>query len=207
MIERWHRTLKAAICCKDTTNWSDNLPLILLGLRTAYKSDINASPAELVYGDTLCIPAQFFAEQPYRPTEDYTEYRRRLNEALAQIQPTATAWHTEKPTFVHSSLTTCTHVFVRNDTVRPALTPPYQGPFQVLTRTPKFFQVSVNGKATSISIDRLKPAYSAGPEAPPTPPPPPTSPSLPTPPPPPTATPPPAAATPSAKLHPAPLPG
>jgi len=53
MIERVHRTLEAAITCKDSTHWSEELPLILLGLRTTLKEDLKASPAELVYGQTL----------------------------------------------------------------------------------------------------------------------------------------------------------
>lgn len=48
MIERVHRTLEAAITCKYSTHWSEELPLILLGLRTTLKEDLKASPAELV---------------------------------------------------------------------------------------------------------------------------------------------------------------
>ncbi|KAH8266535.1 hypothetical protein KR026_004912, partial [Drosophila bipectinata] len=60
MIERWHRTLKAALKCVDPINWSSSLHLILLGLRTTIKSDIGLSPAEMVYGITLRVPGGFF---------------------------------------------------------------------------------------------------------------------------------------------------
>ncbi|XP_041786236.1 uncharacterized protein K02A2.6-like [Anopheles merus] len=160
LIERWHRTLKAAICTKNTAHWTDHLPIILLGLRTAYKDDIKASPAELVYGSTLKIPAEFFNSSPMTSLPDTTEFTKLLKYAMNTIRPTQTAWHDKATPFVHSDLRTCSHVFVRNDTVRPALTPPYQGPYKVLRRSDKSFEVLINERATNISIDRLKPCYS-----------------------------------------------
>ena len=38
----------------------DTLPLILLGIHTAIKEDINSTTAEMVYGTTLRLTAQFF---------------------------------------------------------------------------------------------------------------------------------------------------
>nr|XP_049467041.1 uncharacterized protein LOC125908367 [Anopheles coluzzii] len=135
LIERWHRTLKAAICTKNTAHWTDHLPIILLGLRTAYKDDIKASPAELVNGSTLKIPAEFFNSSPMTSLPDTTDFTKSLKYAMNTIRPTQTAWHDKATPFVHSDLRTCSHVFVRNDTVRPALTPPYQGPYKVLRRS------------------------------------------------------------------------
>jgi len=45
IIERWHRTVKAAIMYI--------LPLILLWLHSAFKPDIQTTSAQLVYGATL----------------------------------------------------------------------------------------------------------------------------------------------------------
>ncbi|GBN46159.1 hypothetical protein AVEN_200213-1 [Araneus ventricosus] len=47
-IERWHRTLKAAIMCHTSVHWVSALPAILLGLRTVFKEDLQCSPAEMV---------------------------------------------------------------------------------------------------------------------------------------------------------------
>jgi len=76
MIERVHRTLEAAITCKDSTHWSEELPLILLGLRTTLKEDLKASPAELFYGQTLRLPGQFFEETKHLP--DTTDFIKQL---------------------------------------------------------------------------------------------------------------------------------
>nr|VZI26724.1 unnamed protein product [Spirometra erinaceieuropaei] len=57
MLERFHRQLKTAMrAVEDPGNWSDNLPLALLGIRAALKSDLECSAAELVFGPTLRLP-------------------------------------------------------------------------------------------------------------------------------------------------------
>jgi len=60
LIERWHRSLKAAIICQANAKWVDALPIVLIGLRTCYKEDIHVSIAKLLYGKTLRIPREFF---------------------------------------------------------------------------------------------------------------------------------------------------
>lgn len=48
IVERLHRQLKAAIMCHDSTQWTEVLPLVLLGIRSSWKDDIQSSSAELV---------------------------------------------------------------------------------------------------------------------------------------------------------------
>ncbi|GFS45192.1 hypothetical protein NPIL_415251 [Nephila pilipes] len=56
-------------------------------------------------------------------------------------------------------LKTCTHGFVRRDSVRRLLQPTYHEQFLVLERSDKLFKVNVNGKPSNISIDRVKPSF------------------------------------------------
>jgi len=66
LVERFHRQLKSALkCLTDTTHWIKALPLILLGIRTTLKQDLKCTPAELVYGTTLCLPSEFFLSDPF----------------------------------------------------------------------------------------------------------------------------------------------
>ena len=62
MVERMHRQLKAAIRARlvDST-WQDCLPLVLLGLRSAWKSGPDAFPSEMLYGTMLRLPGEFVA--------------------------------------------------------------------------------------------------------------------------------------------------
>ena len=56
-------------------------------------------------------------------------------------------------------LATCTHVFIRQDSVRTPLQQPYTGPFKVLKRTNKHFTIDLKHCHNTVSVDRLKPAY------------------------------------------------
>lgn len=157
IIERWHRTFKAAILCHNPARWVHHLPTILLGLRVAFKPDLKASPAELVYGSTLSIPGEFFQEiKISSSTSDFISDFRAL---MQKIKPTDTAHHSTPRTFVSKNLQSSTHVFVRNDSIRPTLTHPYDGPYPVLKRFDKFFTILIRGRQSNINIDRLKPAF------------------------------------------------
>ena len=59
---------------------------------------------------------------------------------------------------VPTNLPTCTHVFVRHDALRKPLQPPYDGPYKVLCHQAKQYTLDINGKRSTISLDRLKPA-------------------------------------------------
>ena len=56
------------------------------------------------------------------------------------------------------ALLDATHVFLRIDAVRRPLVAPYEGPFPVLSRSPKTFVILRREKHFTVSVDRLKPA-------------------------------------------------
>ncbi|CAB0010179.1 unnamed protein product, partial [Nesidiocoris tenuis] len=58
LIERQHRTIKAALMARSSQpeNWMEELPAVLLGLRNSFREELGASPAELVYGTALRLP-------------------------------------------------------------------------------------------------------------------------------------------------------
>ena len=72
-------------------HWADELPWILLGLRTVPKEDLHASVAELAYGTTLTVPREFIV-----PSDDVTataEFLKNLREEVAAIRPTPVSRH------------------------------------------------------------------------------------------------------------------
>ena len=133
VTERFHRQLKTSLKAKLTSNtWADSLPMVLLGLRSAYKDDFQACTAELVYGTTLCLPGQFFdvsARSSVNPTSDLVC---KLKQTMQKLQTTPTKLHT-RTTYVSKKLDTCTHDFVRQDHVQKPLDMPYKGPYRVYT--------------------------------------------------------------------------
>ena len=49
-----------------------------------------------------------------------------------------------------------TYVYVRNDSHRHPLQPTYQGPFKVIIKKPKYFELDLRRGIDKISIDYLK---------------------------------------------------
>ncbi|XP_011874422.1 PREDICTED: uncharacterized protein LOC105565658 [Vollenhovia emeryi] len=123
MVERWHRTFKAAIMCHNAPNWLDVLPTVLLGLRTHVRLDTKASPAEFLYGTVLRIPGEFFLQEDFTPdpqifVDDFRQHMR-------QVKPVPVAHHYKRRAFRFKELSACTHVFLRKDCVKKPLERPY----------------------------------------------------------------------------------
>ncbi|XP_068627447.1 uncharacterized protein [Battus philenor] len=116
MVERLHRQLKAAIMCHQNTGWTEALPLVLLGIRTAWKEDIKASAAELVYGETLRLPGEFFV--PNKASPDVTDFVSRLRLHMARLSPEPASRHGKKTFYVPKDLATAEFVFLRQDTAK-----------------------------------------------------------------------------------------
>lgn len=157
-IERFHRQLKAALMCHPGSTWLEALPIVLLGIRSSIKEDLKSSSAELVFGEPLRLPGEFLASSQEKP-ENPSEFVAQLRQQMARLRPTPASRHGKPDTFVFKDLSSCTHVFLRDDTVRASLQPPYSGPHEVTKRDDKNFTIILKGKEVKVSIDRLKPAY------------------------------------------------
>ena len=70
-------------------NWQDELPLVLLGIRTAWREDPGCSPANLVYGTDVQLPGEFLADssREFRATSAFTQH---LLETVKQFWPPET---------------------------------------------------------------------------------------------------------------------
>ena len=154
MVERFHRTLKAALMSRcNGPVWLSQLPWVLLGLRTTPKDDLNVSPAEMVYGDPLVVPGEFFPDAP--TTTDVA----RLRGVVGKFAPCKQTYRPSGQRYVPRDLFKTKYVFLRTDAHSPALSPPYSGPYEVIERKKKAFLLRVKGADDWISVDRLKPAY------------------------------------------------
>ena len=159
LVERFHRQLKGALRAQsDTHSWTESLPLVLLGIRTALKEDLHCTAAELVYGMSLRLPGEFFSSSslPSIPDSDYVT---RLKQYMGTLRATPARNPLSRNSFIDDSLSSTSHVFIRRDAVKKPLQQPYDGPFRVLSRTDKYFVVDINGKQDTVSIDRLKSAH------------------------------------------------
>lgn len=158
IVERWHRTMKAALMARgNTINWCSELPIVLLGLRTALRDTYNVSPAQMLYGTNIRIPGEFF--EPQKQTNSPEKFTERLQRVMSRLSPQKAEHHDAHKPFVHPEMKTCEYVFVKKDAVKKPLTPPYEGPFKVLEKHEKFYKVQLSNRTSIISINRLKPAF------------------------------------------------
>ena len=160
IVERFHRTLKAALMTRlqNSNKWISELPTVLMGLRAAVRTDTNTSAAQLTFGQALRLPGDFISPSPAVTKMDHN-YADHLHDVITKLTPTYKPHSNKRCMFVHNALQTCSHVFVRDDTVRKPLQHPYKGPFQVINRNNKYFTIQLPGRSSTISVDRLKPAY------------------------------------------------
>ena len=164
MVERFHRQMKACLIAKADGNvqWYDDLPMIMLAIRTAVKEDLGVSSADMVYGESIRIPAGFFPCNDEKKWQDSKEYTKLLQEHMAKAAFLEPQWHgNDIKSQSLKDLQSCSHVFVLQIAkVKSALQPPYVGPFEVIDRKDKVFTIKLNdGSLDTVSIDRLKPAY------------------------------------------------
>ncbi|KAF8765234.1 hypothetical protein HNY73_023220 [Argiope bruennichi] len=121
------------------------------------KKDIKASCAELVYGTILQLPSDMIETSIIPPCDDI--FVDRLRNTTPELNPVATSAHDKTNFYVNPSLKTSSHVFLRIGSVKPPLCQSYTGPHKVLKRTQKNFTIELNGRTSTASTDRLKPAY------------------------------------------------
>ena len=158
MVERFHRYLKAALRARlNGPNWVDELPWVLLGLRTAPKEDLHTSAAEMVYGAPLLVPGDFVC-----PSDDpvaAAELLGKLRDEIAKLRPTPASRHGTAVSHVPNSIINADCVFIRHDAHRGPLHRIYDGPYRVIEHTDKTFVLDIGGRLETVSIDRLKCAH------------------------------------------------
>ena len=158
MIERWHRSFKAAIMCHATPHWTRVLSTVLLGLRIHLRLDTNASPAEFLYGTTLRVPGEFVLPDDFTP--DPQMFVDEFREHMREVKAVPVEHRYKKKAFFFKDLHTCSHVFKRVGGVKKSLERPYTGPHKVLNRIlDRVFEIDANGTPLEISVEDLKPAF------------------------------------------------
>ena len=165
LVERLHRRLKEALIALGNDHpeeWFWKLPCALLSIRTTFKPDLGASPADLVYGEGLAVPGEILSTTPSTDPQLARQRQAALADLrieVARFQPTQTSAHRRPQLHLPQDLDTCTHVFIRRGGVQSTLSSPYLGPYRVISRNNYNFKVSIPGRqAETVSISRVKPA-------------------------------------------------
>ncbi len=114
-----------------------------------------------VHGTNIRLPFNFFNQSKNDVSSDPFTFVERLKNTMNELKPVPSTNHDHSKTFVHRDMQSCTHVFIRRDGIKKSLQSNYDGPFEVVSRNKKYFLVNVKGKHKQISVDRLKPLFTA----------------------------------------------
>ena len=108
LVECFHCQLKAALKAQpNADNWVHHLPMVLLGICTALKEDLHCSAAELVYGTTLRLPAEFFDSNSSNDL-DPVNYVAKLRSTMQQLRPTPPRHHSRHKAYISKDFAPCT---------------------------------------------------------------------------------------------------
>ena len=146
LVERFHRQLKESLRARSCNNsWEEHLPWVLLGLRTAPKEESAVSSAEAVYGGPLALPgqAQTAGGMLVDPPPPPIPAGRRSYAEVAGGKP--------------SILDGVDFVYIRRGAAAGPFVQTYSGPFQVLRRLGKVYELQVGERVETVAADRLKP--------------------------------------------------
>jgi len=160
MVERFHRSLKAALRARCSGgDWAEQLPWVLLGLRAAPREEDALSPAQAVFGTPLILPGQFLSQAE----EPLGSFLKKLNSHLDQRSAESssprhnTAAARVAPLNIPAELARADLVLVRRDGHVPPLSPLYEGPYTVLQRSNQVFTIQMGDRVETVSTSRLKP--------------------------------------------------
>ena len=112
----------------------------------------------MVYGITLRLPGEFFHTQ--RHTTQSPDPVNSSEDHDAETPATFSLQTSVRTSHVHSDLTACSYVFMRHDTMKKPLQPPFDGPYLVLNQTNKHFTLDFAGKKKVVlSTDWIQPTW------------------------------------------------
>ena len=126
-------------------------------MRSSIREDSQCSPSDLVFGAPLRLPGDMLSSSAPLPLA--SDFAARLRATMTAAVPMPVSYHGAQPSRLDPALQSSDHVSLRVDAVRRPLVPPYVGPFKVLRRGPKTFDILQQGKTATVTIDRLKPAF------------------------------------------------
>ena len=79
MVERCHRSLKAAIHCHEKKGWAECLSSVLLGFRSVFREDLGSTVAKLVYVSSINLPGELINTKSNPFAQNTTLLKNSLN--------------------------------------------------------------------------------------------------------------------------------
>ena len=145
MIERTHRTIKAALKARKG-NWCSSLPLILMGLRMSPKLSKTFSPFSAVTGSEMMIPKSIIDSESNQSSQLTHKFITDLADHFSSIDFDALSAgedHSKKNRYIPKALSNTEFVWIRVDRVKHPLEAPYFAPAKVLRKFSNTYKVEL----------------------------------------------------------------
>ena len=130
-------------------------------MRSSPRDDTAVSAAEMVYGAKLTLPGQL------NPSTLSPLPSAAVPGPLPLPPPTARSWAQVAAASTPSHLTNAAFVYVKRSAIPGPLAPAFNGPYRVIRRGPKAFNIAIGDRVEVVSVDRLKPHTGSGAVQPP----------------------------------------
>ena len=88
----------------------DELPWVMLGIRTAPKEDLKASSAEMVFGAPLAVPGDLVSSGA---PESPDTHLHKIRSAIQAFHPVPTSQHAEVSSYIPQALKQAQYVLIR----------------------------------------------------------------------------------------------
>ncbi|XP_018647055.1 maguk P55 subfamily member 2,6, putative [Schistosoma mansoni] len=130
--------------------------MLIRANRERYASAIAYTSKELDVGEE--DDGEFINPNTNSQKLNIENYVDQLRDHMSKLKPINTR-EQSRAVYIPKDLSNCTHVWIRCDKIKAPLSPPFEGPFKVVSRKAKYFVIEKHGNIDTVSIDRLKPAY------------------------------------------------
>ena len=127
-------------------NWVEELPAVLLGLRSTVKKGLGL-PLPKPF---MVNPCDFQGASSRHPRIHHPQVSSMMSAVILRHGSEGFSRGLE-------ALRAASHVLIRQDQVRPPLTQTYKGPYRVISRSRDYFTLDLDGQEDSISISRFIP--------------------------------------------------
>ena len=160
LVERAIKNTKLALTVKlDRENWTFYAGTIVLSNNTMFCEKLGCSSAEFVFFSSSAPSRRF----TYCGFIDSDANFGRLNSTTQHFAttlcPVPMQVEQSKTVYVPRELKTCTHIFVKQDPIKPDLTPVYSVPFLVVYCTDKTFCILSNDRVISVTVNNVNPCF------------------------------------------------
>ena len=116
----------------------DDLPWVMLGLRTRPKENMGASVDDMVYGTALAVPGAFVVPSNGPDAADHLQC---MLDIAGRLVPAPDTWHGTRPAANNRCLREAEFVFMRRDASHGPLQTPYTRQYRVLQWQDKYLVI------------------------------------------------------------------